>query len=160
MFLLWRIYHWLKKRTPNSASRTFLDRFLVLVHSFYSGSNHRGMIEKEMPLSYLSEIFIHFSQCFFRYIPADMDASKMHLWGVSYSISETSQRGLICKSLRRFPGDWLKTSPEKCLWDFSEFLRGVFKLHLRLLFLTFKLRHCTSKAWLPVHLSTSLHNFW
>ena len=39
--------------------------------------------------------------------PAGMDASQMHLWDVLHSVSETSQRGLICKSLRRLPGDWL-----------------------------------------------------
>ena len=37
--------------------------------------------------------------------PAGMDALQMHLSDVSYSLLETSQRGLICKFLRRLPGD-------------------------------------------------------
>ena len=37
--------------------------------------------------------------------PAGMDAPQMHLSDVSYSLLETSQRGLICKCLRRLPGD-------------------------------------------------------
>ena len=77
--------------------------------------------------------------------PVGMDASQMHLWDVSYSVSETPQRGLICKSLRRLPGDWLKMSPQRRLWDLSGFLRDVFELHLRDLFLASKLRHCSSK---------------
>ena len=60
-------------------------------------------IDKFITRSKLFEFLINF--------PADMDASQMHLWDVSCSVSETSQRGLICKSLRRLPGDWLKTSP-------------------------------------------------
>ena len=64
--------------------------------------------------------------------PAGMDASQMHLWDVSYGVSETSQRGLVCKSLRRLPGDWLKRSPQKHLRDLSGFLKDVFELHLRL----------------------------
>ena len=95
-----------------------------------------------------------------RLSPAGMDASQMHLWDVSFSVSETSQREPICKSLRRFPGDWLKKSPQRRLWDLSGFLRDIFELHLRLQFLAFKLRHCLSKAWLPVHLHTSLHIFF
>ena len=63
--------------------------------------------------------------------PTGMDASQMHLWNILYIVSETSQKGLICKSLRRLPGDWLKTSPQKHLWDLSGFLRDVFELHLR-----------------------------
>ena len=63
---------------------------------------------------------------------ADMDASQMHLWEVPYRVLETSQRGLICKSLRRLPRDWLKTSPQRRLWDLLGFLRDVFELHLRL----------------------------
>ena len=58
--------------------------------------------------------------------PAGMDATQMHLWVVSYSVSEISQRGLICKSLRRLPEDWLETSPQRRLWDLSDFLRDVF----------------------------------
>ena len=56
----------------------------------------------------------------------------MHLWDVSYSASETSHRELICKSMRRFPGDWLKASPQRRLWDLSGFLRNISELHLRL----------------------------
>ena len=63
--------------------------------------------------------------------PAGMDASQIHLWDVPYSVSKTSQRGLICKSLTRLAGDWLKTSPQRRLWDFSSFLRDLFELHLR-----------------------------
>ena len=70
------------------------------------------------------------------------NASQMYLWDVSYSVSETSQRGLICKSLRRLVGDWLKMSPQRRLWDLSGFLRDVFELHLQVL--AFKLRHCSS----------------
>ena len=40
-----------------------------------------------------------------RVISAGMDASQMHLSDVPYSVSETSERGLICKSLRPLPGD-------------------------------------------------------
>ena len=72
-----------------------------------------------------------YSDEIFAYNPAGMDASQMHLWNVSYSLSETSRRGLICKPLRRLPGDWLKTSPQRHLWDLSSFLRDVFELHLR-----------------------------
>ena len=36
---------------------------------------------------------------------AGIDAFQMHLLDVYYSVSETSQRGLICKSLRLLPGD-------------------------------------------------------
>ena len=68
----------------------------------------------------------------FRWYPADMDASQMHLWDISYNVSKTSQRKLICKSLRRLPGNWLKASPQRRLWDLSDFLRDVFELHLRL----------------------------
>ena len=65
-------------------------------------------------------------------IPAGMDASPMHLWDVSCSISETSQRGLICKSLRRLRWDVLKTSPQRRLWYLSGLLRDVFELRLGL----------------------------
>ena len=65
-------------------------------------------------------------------IPAGMDASPMHLWDVSCSISETSQRGLICKSLRRLRWDVLKTSPQRRLWYLSGLLRDVFELCLGL----------------------------
>ena len=50
----------------------------------------------------------------------------LNFWDVSYNVSETSQRGLICKSLRRLRGDWLKTSPQRRLCDLSGFLRDVF----------------------------------
>ena len=53
--------------------------------------------------------------------PAGMDAPQMHLWDVSYSVSEISQRGMICKSLRRLPGDWLKMFPQRRLCDLSGF---------------------------------------
>ena len=65
-------------------------------------------------------------------IPAGMDASPMHLWDVSCSISETSQRGLICKSLSRLRWDVLKTSLQRRLWDLSGLLRDVFELCLGL----------------------------
>ena len=55
--------------------------------------------------------------------PAGMDASQMHLWDVSCSVSETSQRGLICKSERRLRWDLLKMSPQRLLWDLSGLLR-------------------------------------
>ena len=74
---------------------------------------------------------MHWTKHSFTAIPAGMDASQMHLWYFLYSVSETSQRGLICKSLRRLPGDWLKMSPQRRLWDLSGFLRDVFELHLR-----------------------------
>ena len=48
--------------------------------------------------------------------PVGMDASQIHLWDVSYSVSETSQRALICKYLRRLAGDWLKMSSQRRLW--------------------------------------------
>ena len=58
----------------------------------------------------------------------------MHLryMDVSYSVLETSQRGLIFKSLRRLPADWLKTFPQRRLWDLLGFFKDVFELHLRL----------------------------
>ena len=62
---------------------------------------------------------------------AGMDASQMHLWDVSCSVSETSQRGLICKSRRRLRWDVLKTSPRRRLWDLLGLLRDVSELHLR-----------------------------
>ena len=44
-----------------------------------------------------------------------MDASEMHLWDVSPSVSETSQKGLICKSLRRLM-ESIRCSLEISLW--------------------------------------------
>ena len=70
--------------------------------------------------------------------PAGMDASQIHLWDVSCSISETSQRGLIFKSTIRLRWDLLKTPPQRCLWDLSGPLRDVSELHLRLQFFAFK----------------------
>ena len=64
--------------------------------------------------------------------PTGLDASQMDFLNVLYSVSETSQRGLIWKSLRRLPGDWLKAPSQRRIWDFSGFLRDVFELHLRL----------------------------
>ena len=60
--------------------------------------------------------------------PAGMDASQMHLWDVSYSVLETeaSQRGPICKSVRRLPGDCLKTMRRLPICkSLRRFLRGV-----------------------------------
>ena len=62
-------------------------------------------------------------------IPAGMDVSQMHLWDVSSSFSETSQRELICKSWRRLRWDILKTSRWR---RFSGLLRDISELHLRL----------------------------
>ena len=59
--------------------------------------------------------------------------SQMHLWDVSYRVSKKSQRRLICKSPRRLPGDWLKTSSWRILRYLSGFLRDVFELNLRLI---------------------------
>ena len=75
---------------------------------------------------------VAFFFCRSRCYPAGMDPFQIHLWEVSYSVSDTSEKGLICKSLIRLPGDWLKTSPQRRLCDLSGFLRGVFELHLRL----------------------------
>ena len=72
---------------------------------------------------------------------AGIDAFQMHLLDVYYSVSETSQRGLICKSLRLLPGDWLKTSSQRCIWNLSGFLSDVFEFHLRLQFFALKLCH-------------------
>ena len=79
--------------------------------------------------------------------PAGMDASQMHLWVVSCSISQTSQRGLICKSLRRLRWDVLKISPRRRLWDLSGLLRDISELHLTVKFVTFKLRHFLATCW-------------
>ena len=40
-----------------------------------------------------------------RITPVGMDASQMHLRHASNSVSETSQRGLVCKSLGRLLGE-------------------------------------------------------
>ena len=45
--------------------------------------------------------------------------SQTHLWYISSSVSEISQRGVICKSLRRLSWDVLRTPPQKCRWDLS-----------------------------------------
>ena len=78
--------------------------------------------------SKLSRSLVHKKN--FSLILAGMDAAQNHIWDVSYSVSETSQIGLIYKSLRRVPGDCSKTSPQRRLWDLSGFLRDVFELHL------------------------------
>ena len=72
--------------------------------------------------------------------PAGMDASQMHPWDISYKVSETSQGGLICKSLTPFAED-VKMAPQRRLWDLLGILKDVFELHLTLQFLVLKLRH-------------------
>ena len=136
-----------------------IDQLMLLIFCFYD------LFIKFVPFLYwtlnassypwLRYFFLSFT-VLMGAIPVGMDASQIHLWDASYSVSETSQRGLIWKSLRRLRGDWLKTSPQRRLW----FSRKRLELHLRLQFWAFQLRHCSSKAWLPVHLPTSLHIFF
>ena len=84
-----------------------------------------------------------------------------HLWDISFSVSETSLKALICKSLRLLLENWLKTSPQRRLWDLSDFLRDIFELHRRLQFLAFKLKYCSSEARLPkLNLYRKLFRAW
>ena len=102
--------------------------FPLLFFIFTGSSSHRCAFIK---LKVCNKIQFFTLDCIYICDPAGMDASQMHLWDISYSVSETFQSELMCKSLRRFPGNWLKTSPQRRLWDLSGFLRDVFELHLR-----------------------------
>ena len=51
------------------------------------------------------KLYLNYLNSCHRFSTASMDASQIHLWDVSYSVSETYQRGLIWKSLRRLSGD-------------------------------------------------------
>ena len=83
-------------------------------------------------------------------IPSRHGFIQMHLGDVSYSASETSQRGLICKSLRFLPEDSLKTSPrslrfsQRRLWVASE---------------TNSWLETKGSFWLPPHQPMSLQIF-
>ena len=101
--------------------------FILEKHQITVVKNNVSMFFKTFTETFL---LLLFKRIVFFY-PAGMDASQMHLWDVSYIVSGTSQRELICKSLRRLPGNWLKTSPQRHLWVLSAFLRDVFELHLR-----------------------------
>ena len=88
---------------------------------------------------------------------AGMDTSQIHLWHISFSVSDAFQRGLICKSLRRLSGAWLRMSPQRRLWDLSGISQRCLWVAFDTVVLGLQSKTCSSKAWLPVNLTTSLN---
>ena len=122
-----------------------------LRHEYFPGylrlSNSEHLLLYSLLINYYFPQILRFLLFFPDIIPARIDASQMHLWDASCSVFETSQRGLIFKSLRRLRWDVLKTLSQRRHWNLSGLLRDIFALHLRLYFFAFKLRHFLPTCW-------------
>ena len=126
-----------------------LNRCHYLFHFLYRSQTKTSILQISISMQEIARVCWEFLQLSWKIsfvlfkvlLPAGMDASEMHLWDVSCSVSETPQREMMCKSLRHLPGECLEMSPQRRLWDLSGFLRDVFELHMRMQFLVFKLSH-------------------
>ena len=101
-----------------------LNRCHYLFHFLYRSQTKTSILQISISMQEIARVCWEFLQLSWKIsfvlfkvlLPAGMDASEMHLWDVSCSVSETSQREMMCKSLRHLPGECLEMSPQRRLW--------------------------------------------